>query len=257
MSDLNALAQKLAALISKGDVFDAGARVISQGGSPSPMAAILAEIDDTILERDLEFKSGSNTANVIVAGRRLRGIYALTPSTGNEAIGETISREEPETVQTTFTLLSDFFANADKLTVRSLPPEPFGKGGERGISARGLAELWQVEMDEAPKPPMERFLRANAQIIISLMHVSGGEIASTSGNFDALQTIWTTQVQEFRDKHKNALNGEDGPKLICLEGALDDGSSAALAVVDDDIALLAYQTEHLGALHASWRTIFT
>lgn len=256
MSDLDALAQKLAALVSKQDVFDAGARVISLGGAPAPMAAILGEIDETVLERNLEFKSDKSTTNLIVAGRRLRGIQAVTPPSDSKVIGQTISREEPELVQAASELLSDLFADADRLTVRSLAPEPFGKGGERGISAHGLAELWRIEMDAAPKPPMERFLRANGDNIASLMHVSNDEIAATSGDFEALQEIWSTQVKEFREKHDKALNGEDGPKLIFLEGALDDGTSAALALADNDMALFAYQTDKLDALHASWRSIF-
>lgn len=256
MSEMHALAQKLAALISKDDVFDAGARIISQAGSPEPIAAILAEIEDTILERNLEFTSGSTTANLIASGRRLRGIHAMTSNPDDDVIGQTISREEPDLVQKTYALLSAAFGDAERLTVRSLAPPEFGKGGERGISAHGLADLWQIQSQEEPKPPMERFLTANAQIIASFMHVSNDEIAAKSGDFETLQGIWNTQVSDFRKQHKKALNGDDGPKLIFLDGALEDGTSAALALVDDDIALLAYQTDQFGALHASWRRIF-
>lgn len=256
MSELNALVQKLAALTSGDDVFVGGARVISTGGHPAPLSAILAEIDNTILERDLEIKSDGSTANLIASGRRLRGIYAVTPSSDDAVIGQIISREEPELTQAAAQLLTRLFGDADQLTVRSLPPEPFGKGGERGISARGLAELWEIQVDEAPKPPMENFLQANSNIIVSLMHVSNDEISSTVGNFETLQTIWKTQVSELRAQHENALSGEDGPKLICLEGALEDGTSAALALIDDELALFAYQTDKLGVLHASWRKIF-
>ncbi len=256
MSELNALAQKLSALITKDVVFDAGARVISQGGSPDPITAILDEINDTVLERNLEISAGSETIQLVAAGRRLRGIYSTTADTSTDVVGKVISREDPDLVKDASLVLSQICADADRLTVRSLMPQPFGKGEERGISVRELSALWQAERDETPKTPMERFLASNAKGVKSVMHVSKGEIASTSGDFKALQAIWNNQVLEFRKKNKKVLNGEDGPQLVCLEGVLEDGTAAALVVVDSDIALMAYQPEHFGAMHKSWQSIF-
>ena len=50
--------------------------------------------------------------------------------------------------------------------------------------------------------------------------------------------------------------GTPKSKLLCLEGALGDGNAAALALAGDDFALMVYDPAKLGALHASWRSIF-
>ncbi len=257
MSELNALAQKLNALTTTREVFDAGDRVISKSGVPAPINAILNEIDNTILERNLAFTTDSSTINLIVSGRRLRGFLTVSPDVPNAVpvLGQTLARDVPDVVQAASKLLSELCASASWMTVRSLPPEPFGSGGDRGISARGLADLWQVEMDETPQPPMARFLGSNATAMAAMMHVSYGHVVSSSGDIDALQSIWDTQVAAFRKSHKQHLNPDDGPQLICLEGALDNGMAAALAVCGGDVALIAYQPDHLGAMLASWRAL--
>lgn len=256
MSDLNALAQKISALTAKDTVFDAGARVISQGGSPAPLAGILAEIDDTVLERNLEFTADNKTLNLIVAGRRLRGVLAAPADQAQDVIGKTISREDPDLLLAVSDLISSICGTAERITVRSLAPQPFGTGGERGISAQGLAEIWKLATDDAPKDPMARFLDANKTAIAALLHVRDGEIIATVGDFDTLQTIWDTQVAAFQATHNKMLSAEDGPQLICLEGALADGTAAALALADDHVVLIAYQNNHLGALHRTWQAIF-
>lgn len=260
MSELNALAQKLAVLSAREIVDQTGARMISEGGSPAPVAAILREVDDTVLERCLAFTCGNATIQIIAAGRRMRGILSVSPKSNADVIGQVLSREEPDMVQAAADLLEELCGKAENMTVRSLPPQPFGKGGERGISADGLAELWGValaEVDTGPKPPMEQFLTVNAPAFSSLLHICNSEIVSTAGDFAALQTIWSTQVEAFRKAHKKTLRGEEGAQLICLDSAFDDGHSAALALYEDHVALIAYEAERFGAIQASWQRIFT
>jgi len=256
MSDLNALTRKLAALTAGDTVYEAGGRVIVDDSDSSSVAAILREVDDTVLERLLSFTAGDTTINIIAAGRRMRGILNVLPPRDDAMIGQVLSREEPEDVQAVFDLLQGLCGDAEKMTVRSLPPEPFGKGGERGISALGLADLWSVEINEAPKPPMEKFLTMNASAFSSLLHVRKGEVLSTSGDISALQKIWSTQVQAFREAHNKTLRGEAEAQLICLESAFDDGTSAAMALHEKDVALIAYQAEHFGTMQSSWQRIF-
>jgi len=256
MSDLNALTRKLAALTAGDAVFEASGRVIFDGDDSAPVASILREVDDTILERTLSFTAGKATINIIAAGRRMRGIESVSPHRDDAMIGQVLLREEPERVQAVFELLQDLCGDAQKITVRSLPPEPFGKGGERGISAHGLADLWNIETEVVPKPPLEQFLAKNASVFSSLLHVRKGEVLSTSGDIAALQKIWSTQVQAFREAHNKTVKGEVDAQLICLDGAFDDGTSAAMALYEKDIALIAYEAEHFGTMQSSWQRIF-
>jgi hypothetical protein len=258
MSDLNALAQRIDALAAHDDVFEDGARVIAQGGTPAPLMAFLSVIDETVLERRLDFVADKSTISVIAAGRRLRGFLGVSTTTDDAAdlIGATLSRQEPAILDKAFAVLSDVIAPAKHLAVRSLPAEPFGTTGERGVSASGLADIWQIDMDEAPLPPMSRFLRANEAAFTSVLHVSAGDILATEGDVAGLQSIWDTQVDTFLRAQKSLPSHKDGPKLICLEGALEGDDAAALALAGDDVALMVYDPAKLGALHASWQSIF-
>ncbi|KQI71723.1 hypothetical protein AN191_12135 [Loktanella sp. 5RATIMAR09] len=259
MSELNALAQKLAVLSARDVVDQTGARMISEGGLPSPLAAILREVDDTVLERCLAFRCGDTTVRIIAAGRRMRGILSVSPKSDADVIGQVLSREDPDVVQAAHDLLQTLCGNAENMTVRSLPSEPFGNSGERGISALGLAELWDValaEADSTPKPPMEQFLTVNAPAFSSVLHIYNGEIVTKEGDFAALQAIWSTQVEAFREAHRKTLRGEEAAQLICLDGAFDNGNSAALALYENHVALIAYEAERFGAMQASWQRIF-
>ena len=258
MSDLNALAQKLNALAAKDDQFDDGTRVISRGGSPAPLTAMLGVIDETVLERRLDFTTGDSVVSVIAAGRRLRGVIAIMPSTNDagQLAGVTLSRHEPEALDSAFAVLSTALDAADRLTVRSLPPEPFGSGGERGIAAVDLAAMWQIEMNEAPLPPMTKFLQENEAAFQAILHVNGGTVVTSQGDVASLQDIWDTQVAAFLQKQQGLSSSQDGPQLVCLDDALEGGRAVAVAIADEDVALTVYDPAHLVALHASWRTHF-
>lgn len=256
MSEPDALAQKLALLATREPVDETGARVISEGGAPAPVAAILGEIDNTVLERCLVFECGQATVKVVAAGRRLRGFFDVSPRNDAAIIGQVLSREEPEGLQQAHDLMQEFCGKPDRITVRSTPPEAFGQGGERGISAAGLATLWDVVLESGPKPPIEQFLTANAAAFSSVLHLRKGEIISTAGDFEALQSIWSTQVDAFRGAHKKTIRGEEGAQLICLNGAFEDGSSVAMVLYEDDIVLVACGADSFGAMQSSWHRIF-
>lgn len=256
MSDANALAEKLAILAADEPVDATGARIISEGGSPDPMTAILREVDNTVLERSLIIDCGNATVNIVAAGRRMRGITSASLPDDMDIVGQVLSREEPEGVQAAFVFLQGLCGTADKMTVRSTPPEQFGKGGERGISANGLSELWGVAMDTAPKPPIDSFLSMNAEAFNSVLHVRNGEVVSTAGDVKALKKIWSTQVDAFREAHKKTTRGDVNAQLVCLDSAFEDGSSAAMALYENDIALVAYQAESFGDIQSAWQRIF-
>lgn len=258
MSDLNALAQKLSALTATDDMFGEGARVISQGGVPSTMSAALKAIDETLLERTLVFIAGDASVSIVASGRRLRGISAVAPNAANadKVIGKALSRDAPALLDEAFAVFDTVLGDANKVLMRSQQAEPFGESGERGISATGLAELWQIDLDEAPLPPMQRFIRINESAVSAMLHVSAGKIIANQGDIHALQSIWDTQVTAFMSSQGKLPGRDDGPQLICLEGALENGGAAALALAGEDVALLVYDPAQLGAMHNAWQAIF-
>jgi len=258
MSDIDALVATLSTLAGKdGESFAHGARVLSQGGTPEPVAAILNAVDDTVLERLLRLDVDGQQIDLIAAGRRLRGIHAAAGAdAATQALfGKVLSREEPDVVTAIGEFLTAQCATAQRVSLQSLPPKPFGNGGERGISAAGLAQLWEVGLTAEALPPMRRFLAANANALTATMHVKDGEMQGLSGDYKTLQTIWNQQVIAFREAHAKFQANADEPALICLEGAIESGDAIALAIEGDDVALISCGPEAMGALLSSWRMI--
>ena len=259
MTDLTALAQKLASLHSSEDVFENGARVIAQGGVPSGMSAFIRAIDDTVLERQLEIMTGTHIVTVVAAGRRLRGIANVVPPKGKSArlVGEPLSRDDKKSLAATGELLSSLLGAAPRLTLRSLPAESFGRSGDRGVSAATLAEVWDVDLDEAPLPPMERFLKGNAEAVHGFIQMRGGEVAATDGETAALQSIQDDQLDDLLAARGKLSGDSEGPQLMSLEGALSNGKAIALAQAEDETVLILYDPAALGQIHASWQAVFS
>ncbi|MDX8346531.1 hypothetical protein SLH49_00920 [Cognatiyoonia sp. IB215446] len=253
---MTALTEKLAALAAEDEVFVAGARVIAQDGGTVGLAAILREIDVTVLERTLVFGVGDVTASLIVAGRRLRGIAAVWDR-DDPAIGQPLSREEPDTLQAAGALMKALCDQASRVTVRAEPIQPFGKGGDAGISATGLAELWQVDLDAKPLPPVARFLAANASSFGGHLLIIAGNTTETAGETTALKLIWDEQVMALRKAQKTIAKRQSGAQMMCFDGAMGAGTAVAIAMAGDEACICAFASEQITALTASWQSIIS
>lgn len=259
MTDIAALAQKLQDFVGAEDVYEDGARVVSDLGVPLPLFAMLDEIDNTILERTLVFSAGATSVEMIAAGRRLRGITAATSGDG-AIIGKTISRQEPDTLDMAQALLSSVFDDIDLVTVRAMPAAPFGESGERGVPAADLIEIWGVAAaDETPElggSPVARFLKMNASAFSAMLHVTDGEVIDSKGNVAALEKVWQDQASDFIEK-QDALSKQSAPqKLISIDGVFENDASILMVVDGNDIALMAHDGDQLGKLHRTWKTAF-
>jgi hypothetical protein len=258
MSDLTALAEKLASLHSGTDIFENGTRVIAQGGVPSGMAALVRAIDDTVLERTLEIMTGTHIVTLVVAGRRLRGITGVVPAKGKSArlVGEPLARDDHKTLEAVGALLTELLSAAPRITLRSLPAERFGKSGDRGVAAKTLIDVWNIDMDAAPLPPVQRFLRGNDGVLKAYVHLSGGEIVDSDGDISGLQAVLDDQLDDFLATRLKLSGNAEGPQLMSLEGALPGDKALALAQSEDDMILLIYEPTALGQIHASWQAVF-
>lgn len=254
---MTALANKIAALIADDAVFIAGARVISQGGAPPALAAILAEIDNTVLERTLVFGIDDVNVSMVVAGRRMRGIVDVSGNLPEAApvVGKVLSRDEPKIMQAAGDLLTLLCVAAARVTVRSLPPRPLGTSADAGISATGLADLWQVDIDAEPAPPMERFLTAIGPTTVSRLYLADGAVADTSGDIAALQAIWEDQAAAFRKRHRALYPKANGPMLVGLDGVLQSGEAVAIATIGSDVALFSYPPDGIIAITNAWYAV--
>ncbi|KJZ19163.1 hypothetical protein [Loktanella sp. S4079] len=254
MSDTSTIANKLAALLADNQVFVGGSRIIAQGGAPAPLAAVLNEVDATVMERTLVFGIDDVNVSMIVSGRRLRGIVDVSgnlPEAAN-VIGKVLSRDEPEILQAAGDLMLLLCASANRVTVRSQPAQPLGASSEAGISANGLAKLWHIDLDAKPVALIERFLTANSADMSAYLYVSNGAVAKTVGDVAMLDALWSTQVAEFRKRHRAVHPKKEGPRLICLSEPLGEGTTVAVAVDGNDVGVFSYKPSQMPKLISAW-----
>jgi hypothetical protein len=254
VSDTSAITDKLAALLSDEEVYVAGARVIAQGGVPAPLAAVLTEIDATVLERTLVFSIDDVNVSMVVAGRRLRGFTDVSgnlPEAAN-VIGKVLSRDDAETLQAAGDLMLLLCASANHVTVRSLPAQPFGSSADAGLAANGLAEVWHINLDDKPATFIERYLSANVADLSAYIYVSNGDVVKTVGDVATLDALWSTQVTEFRKRHRDLLSKQDGPRLTCLDEPMGEGTAIAVAIDGNDVGLFSYKRSQMPRLATAW-----
>ncbi|PRY75294.1 hypothetical protein CLV80_113104 [Yoonia maritima] len=254
MSDTSIIANKLAALLSEDEIYVGRARIISQSGAPTPLAALLNEIDATVLERTLVFSIDDVNVSMIVAGRRLRGLVDVSGNLpeAESVIGKVLSRDEPETLQAAGDLMMLLCASASQVTVRSLPSQPFGTSAEAGISAAGLAKLWHIDLDAKPVALIERFFAAHSNGMTAYLYVSNGDVAKTVGDVAMLDALWSTQIATFRKRHRSVLPQQEGPRLICLNEPLGENTTVAVAIDGNDVGLFSYKPSQMPKLVSAW-----
>lgn len=252
--DKNTLAQKLAALSSEGETFENGLRVISDGTEPSVLTAILNEVDMTVLPRKLTFKMDATEVTLVAGGRRLRGLVKASKDikgvTG--VLGKALDRDEPEVIDGLRGILDQFTATASQLTVESDEPDAMGGQTDAGVAAETLAEMWEVPLNITPVTAMQKFIRsseslATAWIILSddAETTNGGDGAKLEALKKALDQQWSAFSQSVEH-----LTGESG--FICLNNALGDFGSVAIAKNKGEAALICYDAENMAEFHNLW-----
>lgn len=254
MQNQSAIKAKLAVLAAQDSVFSDGQRVISH--DLPPLAAILREIDDTVLERTLVFGIGTTRVFAVVAGRRLRGIVEIadgTPTHPN-VVGQVIARDEPDTIEAVGKVLKNLCADNPAITVYSIAVRQIGSHAEAGVSATALARAWGVDLDAKPASPLTRFIAANSARITSSYVVTADQSIETTGDAAVLATIWDTQVGPFRERHDRLLGKQDRPILIGLDDA-QDGQSLAVVLTNDGQGLLTCAAADLPPLIQAWNAI--
>lgn len=251
MSDHSILSAKLAALTARDAVFVGQARVISDAGQPAALAAILAEIDATVLERLLVFDIDGVILRLAVSARRLRGLLDVNGAC-DALTGNVLSTEDPAMLQATGTLLTDLCNNAQRITVKTEAAVPFGNPAELGVSASVLTALWHKGQVLTPRSSLQGFLAAQDDLLSDYLCIIDGRIVDSQGDITALNLIWRDQLTPFRTAQKSAFPRRTGPILICLDAALGNGRAAGVAMTGDEIGIFSCSAPNISRLLAEW-----
>lgn len=258
MSSRDDLARKLAALARRTERYRDGARVLSEGGYPPLLQAILAEIDDTVSTRNLEMRLGDRACLVAVAaGRRLLGFRRLDgvgrPGEAEALVDRPLSPEATDTVEALCRLLAPLAEGDGALTVVSRPATRLGTQSDAGLKVADLAARFGLAYPFPTPSPMLDFRGAlGARAIAAIRYTAAGDVVE-EGDPEAL-----TLLQ--RCAASGALPGSNvgdtpGPVLSSLGRLRAGGPMLTLARTDHEALLWAHDPADLGHAVRLWRAM--
>jgi hypothetical protein len=147
---LQPILSRLTALSTPAQVAPGGARVIADMTHPNPLAALLRELNETILARALRLDSSDGSSLTLdVAGRRVLRLSEASGVTGAERCLAAGTLED-DYKDDLLKLLQAVAAPRHELRVTSRPlPNP-SEGLSVGLPVALLADLLLIELNDAP-----------------------------------------------------------------------------------------------------------
>lgn len=259
MIDKTALSQKLKALGDKDSTFVDGARVISDGETPTPMQAILFAIDESVLDRKLTFRVGKAYVTVVVAGRRLQGLIKASGHLEGalKVMGKILSHDDTDLMDAIAGIMRQLVDQGSQVTVTSEETQKLGTQSDAGVGVNLLADSWGIEMSSEPPTPMAQFIiNCGASVNASLV-IAQGKIVRAKGDKaiqDRLEHIANDQWNNFNEA-LGALRKTDAaePALVCLNGGLNEDTSVAVARNDEELSVFVFNSDQLTTVYSKWR----
>lgn len=270
---------RLTALQTPARLAPGGARVVAEIGHRNPLAAILREVNETILARSLCFESGSGSSLTLeVAGRR---VLRLTGATGLAGAETCLAAPvlEDEHKDALIKLLQALAAPRSELRVMSAPPGRGSDGVSVGLPVALLADLCLIELNDAgeaeePEPVAEppepatgveieagdeaflvRFAARMGPTLAAWL-ISGG---SRDGKSDGPEEM-VSHLRGFLDDESESIARQldlvsmvpAGPVCIALGAALSEGHGILCARAEGGTLLGVIEGDATQSLLTAW-----
>lgn len=259
MSEFARLEEKLAKLRHRERAPGEG-RKLRGTGADALLAAIVTEIDETILPRRLTFEFPDGVVHLAVANRRLQALLGPAPSSvPRDLVGQKLPDVEEPAVAALGTALKELLAQADAVGVSARRlTETFGS--DIGVPAEQLPRVWAVEASKklSPAETLEAFLSRLDVKTVAWLRIEGEEVTGQGGPEDAVSALGE-QAAIFLDgyfsKFETAFRE---PSLAC--GTLISPGTAAktglfFVEIDAISAILSAPTGDILRIATAWQRL--
>ncbi len=274
---------RLQSLQTASHVAAGGARVIAEAGNPSPLTALLREVNETILGRALRFETNLGTSLTLeAAGRR---VLRLTEAVGLPGAEGCLAAEalEDENKDDLISLMQALAAPRSELRVTISARGVAGEGVSVGLPVALLADLLLVDLNEAvgpeaaadaapaqpearapahadpetgsPARSLARFAEALSETLMAWV-IRGGEADGSFGGPDEM----VSHLQGFLDEEAHAIQHQldlvsdlpNSPACMVLGSALIDGQGVLCARSEGAILLGLFEGNPAQSLIRAW-----
>lgn len=259
MSEFARLEEKLAKLRYRERAPGEG-RKLRGAGADGLLAAIVTEIDETILPRRLTFDLPEGAVHLAVANRRLQALLGPAPASVPETlVGQKLPDVEEPAVAELGTVLKTLLADAEAVGVSAKRlSENFGS--DIGVPAEHLPRVWSVKAKNAlsPTETLEAFLSGLDAKAVAWLRIEGEEVTGQGGD-EAVVSALGEQAAVFLDgyfgKFETAFRH---PSLAC--GTLispGDAARTGLFFIEIDAisAILSASTADILGIATTWQRL--
>ncbi|MEO1537305.1 MAG: hypothetical protein AAFR73_06205 [Pseudomonadota bacterium] len=199
MSDFARLEEKLAKLRQR-ERAPGEERKLRGNGADTLLAAIVTEIDETILPRRLSFALDQGKVHLAVANRRLQALLGPAPGGVPEAlVGKALPDVEDPAVAELGNVLKGLLASSDAIGV-SATRLTEGFGSDIGVPAEQLPRVWSVAESTAKTPQeiLDAFLAGLETGSTAWLRIEGEEVTGQGGP-EAIVSALGEQAAVFLD----------------------------------------------------------
>lgn len=271
---------RLEALQTPARLAPGGARVVAEIGHPNPLAALLREVNETMLGRSLTFESSAGSSLTLeVAGRRVLRLTGMSGLSGGEACLAAHALED-EHKDELIKLMQGVAAPRHELRVMSGPTDRGSDGLSVGLPVALLADLCLIELNETaepetptpePEPEPESpaghdFEDGDAAFLLRLARRMGPALTAwliSGGTEDGLTggpEEMVAHLKGFLDDEAESLSQQldmvspvpAGPVCIVLGASLVEGHSIICARADGGFLLGVIEGDATGTLLRAW-----
>lgn len=264
MSDFARLEDKLAKMRQRERIAGEGRRL--RGATPEALlAAVVTEIDETILPRRLTFAvENGPTVHVAVASRKLQALVSPAPAVkGANAAGladAPLSDPEDASVAALRDVFLAAFADAGSVAIRSSRLDGVGFASDVGIPANILGRAWGVETAEeglpSPDKVLSGFLSRVSGDTLGWLRIEGEDVTDQGGDAGVVEALGE-QAAVFLDGYFGkfeALYPEPSDGCATFIGPMTETGAAALFVEIGTVsAFIAARAERGPEIVAAWQ----
>ena len=264
MSDFTRLEDKLAKLRQRERIAGEGRRL--RGATPEALlAAVVTEIDETILPRVLSFTAeGGETVNLAVANRRLQALVSPVPGlkgvSADTHADQPLADAEDAAVAGIKDVLLAVFANATTVAIHSERPTGPGHASDIGVPSNILARVWgaaDTPVEElSASDVLTKFLSALGEDALAWLRIEGEDVTDQGGD-PALAGALGEQAAVFLDgyfgKFDDLYPDESGPCATLIGPMSGAGATALFVEVGEVSAFIAAKTQTAPDIARNWQ----
>ncbi len=265
MSDNQRLEDKIAKLNAAGTGVTASGREIKSPDTDGFLRAILNEIEEIILARELLFEnSKGETLGLRIVNRRLMRVSSQSDKTltrlAAPILEQDFFQESGLLISGLFDFLAEFLKDTSKLIISTKKLEQVPNPADIGCSPEALAQEWSLDLFEDVKngneKRVENFVESNAEFILAYIQYDSDGFSKKVGqenNINQLVEFSENGLSRLVGHLESFLHPNSAQYCVILGASQGEGESILYIVVGSKKTLVMVPSNRVSGIYSIWQ----